>query len=174
MGILINIILILGALTIAYFAFQKESKKEKIEEAEKRDLIKNRDKQFDKITKSYDMQYISLPDDDIFPSFEKHGFEFADLAWYAKDEPPTPPLPKLSLKRQIISGDYVRLGLIFEEEGEPTDILVEVSEHNKEDIFSGIILWLDDPTIETLKGLKINLHANHIAEIVSNNQSSIH
>lgn len=164
--IVFNIVWISVVLVIAYFGIRKEWLKEKEKERQIKERAQLVDKALEKEKKSYLMQYIPLPEINDFPSIEKVGFELVDLAWNAIEYPPDPPLPKLGIKRQIISGKLVRLGVIFEPQSDPEYIWVAATAPVN-DLFSGTVLEGDDPSVESLRGSRLTFHANHIAEIIS-------
>ena len=165
--IVFNIVWISGVLAIAYFAIRKEWLKEKEKEKQEKERAQQVDKAFEKVRKSYLMQYIPLPEINDFPSFEKVGFELADLALDAVDDPPDPPLAKLGIKRQITPGKLVRLGVIFDPESEPVFIWVAEATAPVNDLFAGTVLESDDPSVNSLCGSRLSFHANHSAEIIS-------
>ncbi|MCB1515913.1 MAG: hypothetical protein H6876_04555 [Hyphomicrobiaceae bacterium] len=165
--ILFNVAWITGVLIIVFFGLRKEWREEKAKERKRQEAARQVDKALTKTQKSYAMQYISLPQNAKFPTFEADGFELADLAWQAIELPPATPLPTLGSKRQITEGAIVRLAVIFERDSAATDVWARIATDRLGDVFSGDVFETANPSCESLRGKRLCFHANHIAEIVS-------
>lgn len=123
--------------------------------------------------KSYERQYIPLPEDQLrFPSVERDGFRLIDLADAATLKPPSDPLPKLKAKRAIEPGTLVRL-LMLDEHAEDTHIWIVVLTSEPNDCFTGKIHDADTSWKNEFAKSDVFFHANHIGEIIKSQPQAL-
>lgn len=165
--LIINAAWIAGVLLIAFVGHRREWLRQKAEDAERLAQAHRIDAGTRKIMRSYERQYIELPDDlTAYPDIDRDGFEFIDAALEAIEVPPDVPLPKLSQKRAIEPGNLVRAAAIEDLDDDPVDLWIVVVEASGTDEFVGVVHSVAEQHVAHLVGREIRLHANHIAEIV--------
>lgn len=160
--VLLNIVWIAGLVIWAIWYYRREEVRKK---AEKAAATEKRSGALQKQMKSYERQYIPLPQDQsAFPDYDGAGFILIDLAEAAMFDPPNEPLPKLAAKRALDSGDVV--GVLISDGHEAEDLWVEITEIRPEDCFAGRIHDVEVGKLKRLIGREIVFHANHIREII--------
>lgn len=162
----LNIVLLIGALVIAFIYLRKDAIKEKAKEKWVKDFSKYSKTDEFKARRSYAAQYLEINDpSELLPQIERDDFEFIDLAAEAIDTPPEFRLPTLSQKRSIEPNDQVLLRMVFDDGEHESDVWLQVDTKLANDLFSGKIIAVADTYGAKFIDKQTICAANHIGFI---------